>query len=39
VLLGLPLAFWWFLACAAAVVYTPVWAVSRPEFTAAVKAW
>ena len=27
-----------FLARTAAVVYTPVWAISRPEFTASVKA-
>ena len=24
---------------ATAVVYTPVWAISRPEFTASVKVW
>jgi hypothetical protein len=28
-----------FLARTAAVVYTPVSAISRPEFTASVKAW
>jgi hypothetical protein len=27
-----------FLACTAAVPYMPVWAISRPEFTALVKA-
>ena len=28
-----------FLPHTATVVYTPVWAISRPEFTAAAKAW